>query len=202
MAYDTATNKINQNNSNIAINTTDSESATICSYDSDPLTINASNLNSDSACTIGYGNSSLNSNSIYISDAYNTWTSIDSIYDTKEEVNEKLDVLENMFKFTIFLNKDNLGYDRELTEEEFIDMVTIYITKQTKKPNPVVKFIKNGVKETLNIRFEDDNTEFSLTNKKELTPNVFLYYKDKFYIETNELLSMIKLAIFNRLLNV
>jgi len=157
-------------------------------------TTSTSNITYDpSTITIGTGSTGY---------TYNNWIDnninyVTNTYISKDELEDQLDILDSYFKPNLI--KIN-NYDRELTETEFFDLMKIYI-KDTTKRDCNISFTRNLLKETFTFKFDND-TMFSLSNDYQLTPEIYLSYKGTFYVNTAELLAVIKKAAFNRLLNV
>jgi len=177
------------------VNIDEAELATsISSISSDSLTsINSNVLNVDTN-NYNYGIASIGTYA-------NNWVTIDdSIVTTNKTMERQISVLENQLKFFFFSNNRDT-YDRELTQQEFEDLVSIYVTNETKKECKAT-FNKDIALDEIHINFVGDSTSFSLDNSKDLLPDIFLYYNSTFYINSTKLLTLIKKAAFNRLLNV
>jgi len=158
------------------------------------IVANKSNIN-----TLKYNGTVGNSLNINSIGGY-TWSDSVSLADnyiTTTTLESHLEVIENYFKQ--FLVK-TINYEKVLSKNEFLDLLSIYISKVTNKECKV-EFSKNVSLEKLTFNFKD--VSFTLDNQNELNdPEIYLYFKDTFYINTEKILAILKKAAFNRLLNV
>jgi len=149
----------------------------------------------------------LSSNWYY--DSYATGvTAVSPIYpsDLKIELNNYFDsnsaelqfsILENYFKMEYVKNNN---YDRQLNKNEILDLMSFYLKEITDKECKV-EFHKKMLHETFTFNL-DNNISFKIDNKNDLFPSTYVYFENTFYVNTDNLLAIIKKAAFNRLLNV
>jgi len=162
---------------------------------SNSITINGNSLNGYSITTNPY----INNQSIAIGsiDSYCDYKTVINGFMNKEETGVQLNILEKYFKMGLI---NSNSYDRKLNKNEFFDLLTLYIKKLTNR-DCKVDFKKDMMLESITFSF-DFSTSFTLNNDDDLQPETYLFFKDTFYINTENLLAILKKATFNRLLNV
>jgi len=178
------------------ISSNDSATTISDSTISDTITINGGSLSSSNS---GYWTTT----NPYTIGTSGNWEYVDTIstkldgYLSREETETQLNILEKYFKMGL-VNSNN--YDRKLNKVEFLDLLKLYINKTTNR-ECTVDFNKDMMLEEITFRF-DSSTSFTLDNNNDLQPETYIFFRDTFYVNTENLLAIIKKATFNRLLNV
>jgi len=181
-------------NSILSSKTIDDSGLSDCATSSKTITINSNDISSNWWTTTGgtsIGTISPSYDYVTVSGTLNGYLS-------NNEAKIQFSILERYFKMGFV--KSN-KYDKELTKSEFLDLVTLYINRLTKRDDCKVSFDKDIMLETLTFNI-DRSTSFTLDNDKDLLPETYLYFMDKFYVNTENLLAILKKATFNRLLDV